>query len=338
MQKRLMLHSGEAALAALGGTIRREFALAPRYDIAPGAWLGAVWNDPRTGERAFSGFRWGLAPAIWDAEQHAGHLLFSARAETLAQRAAFAESLRFRRALVPVDGFYAWSRPRAGSDEKPRPFLFRAKTGEPLFLAAIWEEASDGERRLALVSVESNRLTEPFGARMPALLRLADAQTWLERGVVEPKALTRLLRTPAARELLVVPTDAKARGRASLEPAADAREALALVYGAAFKADKPRFPAKRRMVLRDQEIGGHVFFKTRSFSRDDATRWHPIVDVEEGHVFCDCPDFRYRHERHEPDVWTPHWQCKHLRRAIENLKRRGELPPRPLRSPELLAA
>ena len=336
MQKRLMLHSGEAALAALGRVERRDLSLAPR-EMAPGGILGAVWND-ENGARAFSGFRWGLTPSLWDNTQHAGHLLFSARAETLEQKAAFAPCLKWRRAVVPADGFWMWSRPRSGSDEPSRPFLFRSKAGEPLFVAAIWEKASDGERRLALVSVESNRLTEPFGARMPALLRLADAQTWLERGVVDAKPLTRLLRPPAARELLVVPTDAGARGRAATDAAPDAREALALVYGASFKAERPRFPARRRQVLRDHEIGGHVFFKTRSFSRDDATRWHPVVDIEGGHVFCDCPDFRYRHERHDPDIWTPHWWCKHVRRAVDNLKRHGELPARPLRVEELVAA
>lgn len=336
MQKRLMLCNGEAALSALGGVSKRDFALSPRFDLTPGQWVGAVWNDA-SGERAYGGFRWGIAPAFWDESQHAGHLLFSARAETLPQRAAFAHALQFRRALVPVDGFWMWSRPRAGSGEEPRPFLFRLPSGEPMFIAALWEEAADGERRLAIVSVESNRLTEPFGARMPALLRLADAQAWLERGLVDSKALGRLLRTPPARELLVVPTDLHARGRLAIEPSEDARDALALVYGMGFKAEKPRFPARRRLVLRDHEVGGHVFFQTRSFSRDDATRWHPIVDIECGHVFCDCPDFRYRHERHDPDIWTPHWWCKHVKRAVENLKRHGELPARPL-ADEVLAA
>jgi len=204
MQKRLMLCDGEAALAALGGVSRHDFATSSRFDIAPGQWVGAVWNDA-SGERIYGGFRWGIAPAFWDESHHAGHLLFSARAETLPQRAAFAQALQFRRALVPVDGFWMWSRPRAGVGEKPRPFLFRLQRGEPMFIAALWEEATDGERRLALVSVESNHLTEPFGARMPALLRLPDAQTWLERGIVDSKASGRLLRTPSARELLVVP-------------------------------------------------------------------------------------------------------------------------------------
>jgi hypothetical protein len=87
-----------------------------------------------------------------------------------------------------------------------------------------------------------------------------------------------------------------AKGRASLEAAPDAREALAEIYGARFQMEKPKFEPRKRLVRRDHEAGGHVFFRTRSFTRDDATRWHPVVDVETGRVFCDCPDFHYRHD------------------------------------------
>jgi putative SOS response-associated peptidase YedK len=101
----------------------------------------------------------------------------------LASRPAWAESLRFRRAVVPVDGVWLWS--RAGVEgEAPRPFLARAKSGEPMFLAALWQEGEDG-RELALVTTEANRMLEPFGARMPAMLRGDDCAfvvgTWRGR-------------------------------------------------------------------------------------------------------------------------------------------------------------
>ena len=332
MNKRLLLHSGEKFLADLC-IARRNFSLSPRFDIAPGEFLGAVWT-PNDGQREFSGFRWGLTPLWWD-ENHQGHRLFSARAETLASKPAFADALKFRRAVVPVDGFWVWG----DVDERKRPFLVRSRGGEPFFLAAIFEtvlnERGANENRLALVSVEANRLLEPFGARMPAILKPADAQLWLERGMTGEKPLLRALKTPIARELTICATDADARGWNSLREADDAREALAWIYGAKFQGDKPRFSAKRRLVLRDHEAGGHLFFRTRSFTRDDATRWHPVVDLEGGHVFCDCPDFRYRHAHHEPDVWTPHWWCKHVARAVENCRRRGELPPRLVKESEL---
>ena len=332
MNKRLLLHSADKALALLNVT-ERDFPIVPRFEIAPTQFVGAIWTPEGAlaSERAFSGFRWGFTPRWWD-ESNAGHRLFAARAETLASKPAFAEALKSRRALVPVDGFWVWNE----VDGENRPFLVRAKTQEPLFVAAIWDEVRNErgalEKRLAMVSVESNRLLEPFGTRMPAILKGADCDLWLESNVVGSKPLLRALKTPPAREFVICATEIEAQGWESLREAKDGRDALNWVYGAHFSPEKPRFPTKRRQVLRDHEAGGHLFFRTRSFTRDDATRWHPVIDLEAGHVFCDCPDFRYRHAHFEPDIWTPQWWCKHIARAVGNCRRHGELPAKPLSS------
>jgi len=321
MNKKLTLHSGLETLEKLGVT-RRQFALAPRFEIAPGQLVGAVVSQD--GERVFRGFRWGLVPFWWNEEQREKQRLFAARAETLTQRPSFAAALRNRRAVVPVDGFWMWHQ----VEGEKRPFYFCAKKGEPLFLAAIWDDRdakSGGEERLALVSVEANRLVEPLGARMPAVLRGQDLDLWLDSAIVNERVLTKALQTSPVRALDVRATDASATGWQSLENAQDARDVLAWTYGAAFKVERARFAPRARKVRRDHVAGGHIFFRTRSFTRDDATRWHPTVDIENGAVFCDCPDFRYRHALHEPDVWTPHWWCKHLTRAVDNCKRHGEL-------------
>lgn len=324
MNKKLTLHSGPETLEKLRVT-RRQFALAPRFDVAPGQLLGGVVAED--GGRVFRGFRWGLMPFWWNEQQREKQRLFAARAETLIARPSFSAALRTRRAVVPVDGFWMWREVEGAK----RPFYFRAKKGEPLFLAAIWddgERSGDRENRLALVSVEANRLVEPLGARMPAILRGGDVDLWLDSEVVNERVLVKALQTPPSRFLGVEATSANAAGWESLHAAPDAREVLALTYGASFKMEKPRFAPRARKVRRDHAAGGHVFFATRSFTRDDATRWHPTVDLENGAVFCDCPDFRYRHALHEPDVWTPNWWCKHLARAVDNCKRHGELPLR----------
>ncbi len=326
MNKKLTLHSGQATLDKLGA-VRRQFALAPRFDIAPGQLLGAVVSqgsgDRR--ERVFRGFRWGLVPFWWTDEQRAKQRLFAARAEGLTGRPSFAAALRNRRAVVPVDGFWMWR----AVEGAPTPFYFRARKNEPLFVAAIWDGGEIGcEDRLALVSVEANRLVEPLGARMPAILRGDAVDLWLDSAISDERVLVRALQTPPARFLDVRAPNLTASGLESLENGENARDLLALTYGQGFKVEKPKFATRARKVRRDHAAGGHIFFRTRSFTRDDATRWHPTVDLENGAVFCDCPDFRYRHQHHEPDVWTPHWWCKHLTRAVENCKRHGELPVR----------
>ena len=200
--------------------------------------------------------------------------------------------------------------------------------GEPMALAALWEH--NGENQLALVTTESNRLLAPLGARMPAILKAGDENLWLDEAILNPRVLARVLKPFPLRDLEIVPTTPDARGFAALRPAPDARQALSWLHGADFRPDKPRFAPLRRAVRRDHANGGQVFFRTRSFTLDDATRWHPVVDVEEGRVYCDCPDFHFRHAPHEPDVWTPQWWCKHVARAVENCRRHGELPQRPV--------
>ena len=82
----------------------------------------------------------------------------------------------------------------------------------------------------------------------------------------------------------------------------------------------------RRQIRRDwRSADGQVFFKMRSLTRDDDTRWHPVVDTGDGRVFCDCPDFHYRHARFRPDVWMPQHWCKHVERAVDNCVKHGDL-------------
>jgi putative SOS response-associated peptidase YedK len=320
MQKKLTLHSGRETLQKVG-VMRREFSLAPRFDIAPGQLLGAVVTHH--GERVFRGFRWGMVPGWWTATQREKQRLFAARAETLAQRPAFGQALRQRRAIVPVDGFWMWRE----IDGVEVPFYVRSRTGEPLYVAALWDD-SDSEERLAIITTESNQLVEPLGARMPAILRGDAVDLWLDEAITAQRPLLKVLQTVPSGFFRVAATDPLAVNWRSLDDASQSRDWMTMVYGGGFRPDRPRFSPRKRLVRRDHEAGGQLFFRTRSFTRDDATRWHPIIDIENGSVFCDCPDFRYRHAHHEPDVWTPQWWCKHVSRAVANCKSHGELPAR----------
>lgn len=83
----------------------------------------------------------------------------------------------------------------------------------------------------------------------------------------------------------------------------------------------------RRRVRRAQLVKGQQHFKTKSFTRNDETHWLPVVDLEAGTVFCDCPDFRFRHAKHEPTVNDSVHHCKHITRALTTCVRVGQLQP-----------
>ena len=254
------------------------------------------------------------------------HRLFSARAESLSRRAAWAESFKFRRAVVPVDGIWMWH----DVDGRERPFLIHDKGGAPLYLAALWQPFADGERsRGGRVGV-GERGGQPFGRAVWRAHARDTSRRRRQRVAGTPTSCRRArwsgscARRPRATCACAPPIPTPSAPHHWRPPPTSARRSPGFT-GRSFRPEKPRFAGKRRHVLRESEAGGHVFFKTRSFTRDDATVWHPVVDVECGHVFCDCPDFRYRHAIHEPDVSTPQWWCKHLRRAVANCKRHGEL-------------
>ncbi len=51
--------------------------------------------------------RWGLVPS-WAESTAIGDKLINARAETIAEKAAYKRAFRRRRCIVPADAFYEW--------------------------------------------------------------------------------------------------------------------------------------------------------------------------------------------------------------------------------------
>src|SRR5690348_14808493 len=85
--------------------IEDEVDWAPRYNIAPTQQVAVVRQHPKEPKRTFATMRWGLIPQ-WATDPNIGAKMINARAETVAEKRAFAEPLRKRRCLTPADGFY----------------------------------------------------------------------------------------------------------------------------------------------------------------------------------------------------------------------------------------
>ena len=193
--------------------------LKPRYNVAPGQDAAVVLAAPAP---RMSFLRWGLLPA-WAKGPRAKPQV-NARAETLADRPFFRESFRWRRALVPADGWLEW--PKRGADKSPR--LFRAKGGAPFTFAGLWESGS-----FALVTVEPNPLVARVHDRMPAVLARGDEAEWLDPQT-RPERLRELL-LPYPSELLEVRRlDARVDDAALDEPSllAEAAAAQGDLFGA----------------------------------------------------------------------------------------------------------
>ena len=182
-----------------------------RYNVAPTLPVYAVAVIRPKGEdsekgplRALGTFRWGLIPS-WAKEMSIGSKMINARAEGIADKAAFRSAVARRRCLIPADAFYEWQR-RTASDGRSAgklPYAIRRRDGQPMALAGIWEvwrEPSDPDasrvRTCAIVTTSANSLMAPIHDRMPVSLERADWAAWLDPAT--DMAVIEKLMVPAA--------------------------------------------------------------------------------------------------------------------------------------------
>ena len=78
----------------------------PSYNVAPTQKVAVIL---RNDYNRLSVFRWGLIP-FWAKDPKIGNRMINARAETLAEKPSFKNSLRRKRCLIVADGYYEWKK------------------------------------------------------------------------------------------------------------------------------------------------------------------------------------------------------------------------------------
>jgi putative SOS response-associated peptidase YedK len=147
----------------------------PRYNVAPTQPIPIVRLV--NGERHFALVRWGLIPG-WVKDPKAFSLLINARGESLNDKPAFRNAMRYRRCLIPADGFYEWE------VKSKRPYHVRLKGGGPFAFAGLWESwtGPNGEETesAAIVTTDANNSLRPIHDRMPVMLEPEGYDLWLD--------------------------------------------------------------------------------------------------------------------------------------------------------------
>src|ERR1700677_3415623 len=130
--------SPEDLVAALG--LDEAPLVLPRYNVTPSQPLDAV--RATQGPRRLERLRWGLVPA-WAKDPKMGGKLALARVETVTTAHAFRDSIRRRRCLIVVDGFYEWKRDGKAS----WPHFAHRSDRRAFTLAGLWDRwiSGDGE-------------------------------------------------------------------------------------------------------------------------------------------------------------------------------------------------
>src|SRR5215471_14042621 len=165
----------------------------PRFNIAPTQSVPVIRQDPKKPVRHISTMRWGLVPH-WAKDISGAAKTINARSETAAERPAFRDPLKFRRCLIPADGFYEWK--RTGSSRQP--FCFEVNAGEMFAFAGLWDGWKDAEgqwlRTFTILTTTPNAVASAIHDRMPVILARESYDLWLDPGMQNVEAISELLK------------------------------------------------------------------------------------------------------------------------------------------------
>jgi putative SOS response-associated peptidase YedK len=176
---------------------------APRYNIAPSQPVLAIPND---GKNKADFFLWGLIPS-WSKDPSISNKLINARGETVAEKPSFRGSFKYKRCLIPADGFYEW---KAQEGQKTKtPYFIHMKDRKPFALAGLWDEwhSPDGNvlRTCTIITTTPNELMADLHNRMPVILDKADFADWLNPMPQTSKDLLQLLKPFATDRMSAYP-------------------------------------------------------------------------------------------------------------------------------------
>lgn len=148
----------------------------PNFNVCPTDILGVVHTNENG--RQLSAMRWGFL-SDRDVLENGSAPLINARAETIATKPTFREACRQRRCLIPVSGFYEWTK---DADGNRLPWYSVRKDSAPIALAGIWQRWDKGDHPIstcAIVTTTANETMSRIHRRMPVIIEPVDWALWL---------------------------------------------------------------------------------------------------------------------------------------------------------------
>ena len=165
----------------------------PRFNVAPTQPVPVIRQNSKEPVRQLSSFKWGLIPA-WSRNPSSAASMINARSETAATKPAFSDPLKFRRCLIPADGFYEWKR----TTTSKQPFCFEVNGGELFAFAGLWDGWKNAEgqwvRTCSILTTTPNALTASVHDRMPVILHPESYDVWLDPVMNDVQVISEFLK------------------------------------------------------------------------------------------------------------------------------------------------
>ena len=180
----------------------------PRFNIAPTQPVPVIRQHPKEAVRQLSVMKWGLIPH-WAKDPSIAMSTINAKSETAATKPAFRDPLKFRRCLIPADGFYEWKR----KVRAKQPFCFEIKDGELFAFAGLWDGWKDASgnwiKTCSILTTTPNALTATIHDRMPVILNRESHDLWLDPGMQNVAAISELLKPYDASRMQLYPVSSR---------------------------------------------------------------------------------------------------------------------------------
>ncbi|MFU2208710.1 SOS response-associated peptidase [Solidesulfovibrio sp. C21] len=167
-----------------------------RPEITPGELVEGIFAARQTGRHMAGLFRWGFLPSFAKSDRPLRPMI-NARAETALDKPSFRGAIRYRRCLLPAQGFYEWRTDPGGG--KTRFFATLPET-PVMALAGIYERTltPEGEARdtVAILTRPAASAMAAIHDRMPLILPPEIFRDWLDPLLTERQDVAPLLATP----------------------------------------------------------------------------------------------------------------------------------------------
>ena len=152
--------------------------------------------------------KWGLIPH-WAKDPSIGMSTINAKSETAATKPAFRDPLKFRRCLIPADGFYEWKR----TVKAKQPFCFEINDCELFAFAGLWDGWKDVRgnwiKTCSILTTTPNALTATIHDRMPVILDRESYDLWLDPGMQNVAAISELLKPYDGSQMQLYPVSSR---------------------------------------------------------------------------------------------------------------------------------
>ena len=180
----------------------------PRYNVVPTQPVPVIRQHPKEPTRLLSIMKWGLIPH-WAKDPSIATSTINAKSETAATKSAFRDPLKFRRCLIPADGFYEWK--RVGTSKQP--FCFEVNEGELFAFAGLWDGWKNAEgqwiKTCSILTTTPNSVTATIHDRMPVILERDSYDLWLDPGMQNVAAVAELLKPFDAKSMRCHPVSTR---------------------------------------------------------------------------------------------------------------------------------